>query len=126
MHYMRQFLSDKDPLVPISYGRKLYLRESLPDTQSFLSGGCGQLLSRGALLKMGKAVMSHASAWAFPEDYPSDLQTSVTLRQQNVPVGSSLDKNGRNQFIVIGLEAGELMSDCSNESQTMAGRVCVY
>src|SRR5689334_7776006 len=103
MHFMREFVADKDPAVPVSLGRKLFYAGKRDD--AFLSGGCGQLLSRGAVAMLGENGVKNARTWLEPMHGPSDLMTSRTLAGLHIPIISSLDSENRNTFIVIGLDA---------------------
>ena len=114
MHYMRKFVANKDANTPLSYGRALKVvgprknRSGVDDWDlplTFLSGGSGQLLSRGAVrLMVESAVSDPSKVWQTIEG-PSDVQTSYALHAVGVLPMEALDEDEdlRHRFIVLGL-----------------------
>eukprot|EP00047_Mylnosiga_fluctuans_P019500 m.83154 g.83154 ORF g.83154 m.83154 type:complete len:693 (-) comp8152_c0_seq3:323-2401(-) len=104
MHFIREMVKNIDPDIPMSLGRRLQLGGTPGKYHEFLSGGPGQLVSRGAVRRMSDRVQEAFNNWELPLVSPSDLQTSRTLFKVGVPVVSSLDSQLRNRFIVLGLD----------------------
>ncbi len=105
MHYMREFVSTLDPDAEGYYGRRLQYGGRPGKEETFVSGGCGQLLSRASVRKMGSLVEENPNNWAAPINGPSDLMTCRTLYAMGIHALDSRDEQLRHRFIVIGLDA---------------------
>jgi glycoprotein-N-acetylgalactosamine 3-beta-galactosyltransferase len=102
MDNLREFLSQYNTMDPHHFGRKFSVYKD-----AYYSGGSGIVLSKEALLRMGKAFpTAEAEGWAgAPRGTgPEDLLTSKSLAPLGVLAVEAVDKNDRQLFFPMGLE----------------------
>lgn len=112
--YLREFYSHLNPNEPAQYGRRLQYSGLAGAENTFVSGGAGLLLSRGALNVLGRSVQQDPSVWAGPVNGPADLLTSRTLHKLGVPVNDTRDAAGRQRFLTLGVETERAITRAKN------------
>ncbi|EGD74086.1 hypothetical protein PTSG_05778 [Salpingoeca rosetta] len=96
---LRRFIQNKDPSQPQYFGR-VYKS----DVGDFYSGGGGTLLSRAALQLLGKAYDDHPDYFLDSDTFADDMEVCRTLRRMGLDTQTSLDSDGRQVFLALGLE----------------------
>eukprot|EP00035_Acanthoeca_spectabilis_P026717 m.463945 g.463945 ORF g.463945 m.463945 type:complete len:505 (-) comp23235_c0_seq1:81-1595(-) len=101
MNNLHDFLSVFDPLNRHMFGR--IFRLGGRPARTYVSGGSGIILSRGALAALGEAVnATNGSVWGPKLHGPEDLQTADTLKTLGITPGRALDSKGRQLFLPLG------------------------
>jgi glycoprotein-N-acetylgalactosamine 3-beta-galactosyltransferase len=92
MDNLRDFLSDKKPRAPVSYG--FHILHGNPT--GYLSGGAGYVLSNEALTRLGaKLTTSYANCINRGIE---DADIAIALRSLGVYPDKSVDDEGRERF----------------------------
>lgn len=110
MDELRKFAAARDTEFPAHYGRRLQYGGWPTSEFTFVSGGSGMLLSRGAVRMMGQKVLEDPKNWGGPINGPADLLTSRTLWKIGITAYDTRDELDRHRFIVIGLDAEHVLT----------------
>ncbi|XP_072028343.1 glycoprotein-N-acetylgalactosamine 3-beta-galactosyltransferase 1-like [Amphiura filiformis] len=110
MENLRYFLADKDPSEPVYYGRRF---KSAMNTDGYMSGGAGYIMSKVALEQL--VMRSFSNQFVCPSEqfvdlYPGlaeDSALGVCMQAAGVTAGDTRDALGRERFHP--LEAWELL-----------------
>ncbi|EGD74071.1 hypothetical protein PTSG_05763 [Salpingoeca rosetta] len=104
MDNLREFLDDKSP-EDLHYFGRYFLGHFNEKRVPFYSGGSGTILSRGALRKLGRAVSQGKPIFNDWNTFADDMELGISMKRIGVPAVESLDAEGRNLFIALGLDA---------------------
>lgn len=94
---LREFLHDKDPSKPVTYGYDLKSRK----VSRFHSGGAGYVLSNEAFRRLGSALTRNYSFC--PNKGTEDVDVARCLRKLDVYPDTSVDQLGRERFHAMSL-----------------------
>ena len=92
MDNLRKFLKNKNSSVPINFGRNWDILVK----NGYESGGAGYVLSREAMMRIGKALDSNFNYCS--NSGVEDVDTARCLRKLNVTSGSTLDAENKQRF----------------------------
>jgi glycoprotein-N-acetylgalactosamine 3-beta-galactosyltransferase len=89
------FLSDKNPMMPVTFGYNFKINNSL----EYHSGGAGYVLSKSAFEKIGLALERNFSFC--PNSGVEDRDVSSCLKMLGVLPENSIDDNGKERSILF-------------------------
>ena len=92
MDNLRKFLKNKNSSVPINFGRNWDILVK----NGYESGGAGYVLSREAMMRIGKALDSNFNYCS--NSGVEDVDTARCLRNLGVSPGQAIDYEGKELF----------------------------
>jgi glycoprotein-N-acetylgalactosamine 3-beta-galactosyltransferase len=117
MPHLREFLHGRRPADVHYFGRRLHFGGGDDERLAYYSGGAGHVLSRGALQKLGAAIISGAVAWAGPWDAPEDYALGQTLHAIGIHTVDTRDQSGAHRFLTLGIGT-EVVAERSQKDVT--------
>ena len=102
MDNLREYLLTMYSEDPHYIGRTLLMGGK--EDRAFYSGGGGNILSQGGLVKFGDAVTENPLLFAQWDTFADDAEIAFTLAKAGIPTEDTRDEEGRHRFFPLGVD----------------------